>query len=93
MSFGNTVVEGIIMIILGFFMYVWAQNAAPLANFAHEVCNGLGLNATDTCKKVNLNANIVSNAPLYGIIIIFFGSILIAIGAIQRWKEDDHNRY
>jgi uncharacterized membrane protein len=100
MSFGNTVVEGIIMVILGFFMYIWAQNAAPLANIAQGVCNNplgqiaqsvLGQNATDTCNKVNLNANIVNNAPLYGITIVIFGFILIIIGAIQRWKENDHS--
>jgi hypothetical protein len=52
------------MVILGFFRYIWAQNAAPLANIAQGVCNNplgqiaqsvLGQNATDTCNKVNLN--------------------------------------
>ena len=80
-----------------------------LADIAQGVCNNplgqiaqsvLGQNATDTCKQVNLNANIVSNAPFYGITIIIFGFILIAIGRSSDGKkttivdiEDIHSKY
>ena len=92
MGGGNTMVEGLLMIIIGAFVYIWAQNAAPLAGIAQDVCNSsvgqlgqslLGGNATETCNKVNANAAIIDKGPLFSSALTLIGFLLIITGGIQ----------
>jgi hypothetical protein len=89
---GNTMVEGLLMIIIGAFVYIWAQNAAPLAGIAKDVCNSsvgqlgqslLGSNAPETCNKVNANAAIIDKGPLFSGALTLIGFLLIITGGIQ----------
>jgi hypothetical protein len=73
-------VEGVIMVIIDPFIYIWAQNALPSAGPAQGVCNSsveqlghslLGGNAIETYNKVNVNADIIDKGPLFGNAVAF----------------------
>jgi hypothetical protein len=51
MGGGNTIIEGLIIIAMALFFYIWAANAAPLAGIASGVCsvaNTFGLQSNST---------------------------------------------
>jgi hypothetical protein len=81
---GNTIIEGIILIVFGIFIYLWAIYTAPLTTLAQIACNFPSVSnvLSQTCSKVNLNANIMSYTPDIAIIIAIFGGILLIIGVI-----------
>jgi hypothetical protein len=81
---GNTIIEGLILLILGIFMYFWAINTAPLASLAQIACNIPAVSnvVSQTCSKVNINANIISYTPDIAVIIAIFGGILLVMGII-----------
>jgi hypothetical protein len=81
---GNTIIEGIILLILGIFMYFWAINTAPLASLAQIACNIPAVSnvLSQTCSKVNINANIISYMPDIAIMVAIFGGILLVMGII-----------
>jgi uncharacterized membrane protein YozB (DUF420 family) len=90
---GNTIIEGIILITFGSFIYLWAINTAPLVMLAQIACNLPSVSnvLSQTCSKVNLNANIMSYTPDIAIIIAIFGGILLIIGVIiiSTGKEEE----
>jgi hypothetical protein len=101
---GNTIIEGIILIIFGSFIYLWAISTAPLATLAQIACNLPSVSSvlSQTCSKINLNANIISYMPDIAIVIAVFGGILLIIGVITIFtgkeevgegKEPWRNRY
>lgn len=81
---GNTIIEGTILLILGIFMYFWAINTAPLASLAQIACNIPAVSnvLSQTCSKVNINANIISYMPDIAIMVAIFGGILLVMGII-----------
>jgi hypothetical protein len=108
MSAGNTVLEGLIILGLSGFFYIWAQNAEPLASIAQGVCNSpptgqvgqslLGQNAANTCAKINVNADmIISQAPVIAQLTGFLGIITVIVGVLQSFyswrRRRDSYRY
>jgi predicted membrane channel-forming protein YqfA (hemolysin III family) len=88
---GNTIIEGIILITFGSFIYLWAINTAPLVMLAQIACNLPSVSnvLSQTCSKVNLNANIISYTPDIAIIIAIFGGILLIMGVIIISSEKE----
>ncbi|HEY6883805.1 MAG TPA: hypothetical protein VI278_07190 [Nitrososphaeraceae archaeon] len=88
---GNTIIEGVIFIIFGIFVYFWAVNTAPLVTLAQIACNLSAVSnvLSQTCSKVNLNANIISYAPDIAIIIAIFGAILLSMGIIIFIRKEE----
>lgn len=89
MSGVNTIIEGLIIIAMSLFFYIWAANAAPLAGIANGVCsvaNTLGLQSNDTaetCNRIQVNEGIIMISPSIAIIVGFLGLLAIIIGMIQ----------
>src|SRR6188472_505804 len=88
---GNTIIEGIILIIFGIFGYLWAVNTAPLITLAQIACNLSAVSnvLSQTCSKVNLNANIISYTPDMAIMIAIFGAILLSMGIIIFTRKEE----
>src|SRR6266487_5939735 len=78
----NTLIEGTILLIVGIFMYLWFINTAPLLNLAQIACNLPAVSnvLSQTCSKVNTNAEIMSYTPYMAILIAIFGGILLVVG-------------
>ena len=108
MSAGNTVLEGLIILGLSGFFYIWAQNSEPLASIAQGVCNSppigqqlgqslLGQNAANICAKINVNIDIISQAPVVAQLTGFLGIITVIVGVLQsvysRRRRRDSYRY
>jgi hypothetical protein len=87
---GNTIIEGTILLIVGIFMYFWFINTAPLLNLAQIACNLPAVSnvLSQTCSKVNTNAQFLSYTPYVAILIAIFGGILLVVGInIYSGKE------
>ena len=88
---GNTIIEGLIFIIFGIFVYFWAVNTEPLVTLAQIACNLSSVSnvLSQTCSKVNLNAYIISYAPDIAIMIAIFGAILLSMGIIIFIRKEE----
>jgi hypothetical protein len=68
------------------FFWIWAANAAPLANIAQGVCNvsnSLGIQFTGTCERIAANEEIIQSGPIIAVAVGFFGIIAIIYGIVQ----------
>src|SRR5438046_10016550 len=88
---GNTIIEGVILIIFGIFVYLLAINTVPLVTLAQIACNLSAVSnvLSQTCSKVNLNANIISYTPDIAIMIAIFGGILLSMGIIIFTRKEE----
>src|ERR671922_1026201 len=93
----NTIVEGLIMIILGLFIYYWAVSWAPYITLSQVACNIPVVSKVlfQTCSEINSKSNIISYGPYLAIAVAVFGGILLIKGMtmVKRNGEGIGDRY
>jgi hypothetical protein len=93
----NTIIEGLILIILGLFMYYWAVSLAPYITLSQVACNIPVVSKVlfQTCSEINSKSNIISYGPYFAIAVAVFGGILLIKGITmdKRKGEGIGDRY
>lgn len=93
----NTIIEGLILIILGLFIYYWAVSWAPYITLSQVACNIPVVSQVlfQTCSEINSKSNIISYAPYFAIPVAAFGGILLIKGItlVKRKGEGIGDRY
>jgi hypothetical protein len=92
LSSSHSIIEGIILIILGLFIYFWTVTWEPFITLSQVACNISVVSRvlSQTCAEINFKSNIISYTPYVAIVIAIFGGILLVKGIIISSGKRSH---
>lgn len=87
----NTIIEGLILIILGLFIYYWAVSWAPYVTLSQVACNIPVVSQVlfQTCSEINSKSNIISYGPYLAAAVAVFGGILLIKGITMAKRKGE----